>query len=29
MQLGEGVLREGRRETRVTEGGGKGPGLVG
>lgn len=29
MQLGEGVLREGRRETRVTDGGGKGPGLVG
>ena len=29
MQLGEGVLREGRRETRVTDGGGKAPGLVG
>lgn len=29
MQLGEAVLREGRRETRVTDGGGKGPGLVG
>lgn len=29
MQLGEGVLHEGRRETRVTDGGGKAPGLVG